>query len=350
MNTSMPDRESMYKALLNKDSHFEGIFYFGVKTTGIFCRPTCRARKPRLKNIEFFRSPSDAIEKGYRPCKICYPLGSNGKLSIWIEQLIEQIRQNPEIRISDQYLKKQGIDPVRVRRWFKKNYGVTFQSYLRTLKMSSAYNKIKNGNTVIKTAFDSGYKSLSGFTESFRKAAGFSPIKSRQKNLVEITRIETPLGEMLAGSTDNGICLFEFIDGEINRSQINRLRKIFNAELIPGTNAHFDQLKSELKEYFNGYRKVFTVPLIIKGTPFQENVWKALLQIPYGQTRSYLEQAEMIGNSGAVRAVANANGRNRISIIVPCHRVIGSNGKLTGYGGGLWRKKYLLNLEGGKFS
>lgn len=164
--------------------------------------------------------------------------------------------------------------------------------------------------------------------------------------MITITRIPTPLGPMLAGATEKGICLFEFADRRMLETQLSRIRKIFKAELISGSNRHFDVLNEQMEEYFAGKRKKFTFPLVIDGTPFQEKVWKALLKISYGETRSYLDQAKMIGNPKAVRAVANANGDNRIAIIIPCHRVIGSNGKLVGYGGGLWRKKYLLNLEG----
>lgn len=347
---ALPDERTMYNALLEKDSHFEGIFFVGVKTTGIFCRPTCRARKPKLKNIEFFASTKEALLNGYRPCKICNPLGNNGDSPKWLRPLLEAIHKNPELRLRDADLRQRGIDPARVRRWFKKNYAISFQAYMRTLKISSAFSKIKNGDNVTGVAFDSGYESLSGFTESFKKATGFSPIHSRRKNLVTITRIPTPLGPMLAGATHKGICLFEFTDRRMLNTQLGRIRKIFDAEIIPGSSPHFDQLNQEIAEYFEGKRERFTVPLVIDGTPFQEKVWKALRKIPYGETRSYKDQAVMIGHPKAVRAVANANGDNRIAIIIPCHRVIGADGKLVGYGGGLWRKKYLLKLEGANVS
>ncbi len=345
MNASLPDKKTMYNALLEKDSHFDGIFFVGVKTTGIFCRPTCTARKPKLKNIEFFSSTKEALLNGYRPCKLCSPMGRNGDWPKWLKPVLEEISNNPEIRLKDADLRNWGIDPVRVRRWFKKNHGMTFQSYQRALRISNAFGRIKYGEKVIEAAYESGYESLSGFTDSFKKATGFSPIKSREKNMITITRILTPIGPMLAGATEKGICLFEFIDRRMLETQLSRIRKIFKAELISGSNKHFDILYEQIEEYFAGRRKEFTFPLVIDGTPFQEKVWKALLKIPYAETRSYKDQAVMIGSPKAVRAVANANGDNRIAIIIPCHRVIGANGKLVGYGGGLWRKKYLLNLE-----
>ncbi len=153
---------------------------------------------------------------------------------------------------------------------------------------------------------------------------------------------------MLAGGTDEGICLFEFADRRMLETQIERVGRLLGAQCVPGPCRHFDALSRQIGEYFAGKRREFDLPLVTTGTPFQEKVWAGLRTIPYGATRSYGEQAAAIGMPSAVRAVARANGDNRIAIIIPCHRVIGANGKLTGYGGGLWRKKFLLDLEVGK--
>jgi AraC family transcriptional regulator of adaptative response/methylated-DNA-[protein]-cysteine methyltransferase len=155
----------------------------------------------------------------------------------------------------------------------------------------------------------------------------------------------TPLGPMLAGASEKGICLLEFVDRRMLETQLRRLERLMNADILPGTDKYFKELFTQISEYFEGQRKTFTLSLDIRGTPFQEKAWAALQEIPYGETRSYADQAKAVGNPAAVRAVAKANGDNRISIIIPCHRVIGSDGKLTGYGGGLWRKQYLLDLE-----
>lgn len=345
MNHTMPDKQTMYKALVKKDSNFEGIFFVAVKTTGVFCRPTCRARKPKKENVEFFSSSQEALLNGFRPCRICHPLEYHGEFPDWLKPLIYEIKKNPEIRLKDKDLKVRGIDPNRVRRWFEKHHQMTFQTYLRTLRISSAFSKIKSGEKVIEAAFDSGYESLSGFTDYFKKSTGFSPVKSRHNQIITITKILTPLGPMIAGATDKGVYLLEFIDRRMLDTQINRLKKLLKTEFLPGPNKHLVKLGKEISEYFEGKRKRFSVPLILTGTPFQKKAWQILANIPYGATRSYKEQAKILGNAKAVRAVARANGDNKIAIIIPCHRVIGSNGKLTGYGGGLWRKKYLLNLE-----
>jgi AraC family transcriptional regulator, regulatory protein of adaptative response / methylated-DNA-[protein]-cysteine methyltransferase len=163
--------------------------------------------------------------------------------------------------------------------------------------------------------------------------------------MITTTEIETELGTMIAGAVEEGICLLEFGDRRSLNREYKELSGHFKTSVQEGENRHFAGLKKELKEYFEGIRTEFSVPLVTPGTSFQKDVWKELLKIPYGTTRSYLEQSIALGKPESIRAVANANGMNRISIIIPCHRVIGSDGKLTGYGGGLKRKKWLLDHE-----
>jgi len=345
MNLSMPDRSIMSRAFYNKDSNFEGLFYVGVKTTGIFCRPSCPARRPRKENIEFFYSTRDALLQGFRPCKVCHPLSKMGDTPEWLQPLLDEIHEHPDVRLKDSDLRRRSLEPNRVRRWFKKHHGITFQAFLRAQKISRAFGQIRYGDKVVEAAYDSGYESLSGFTESFKKSTGFSPVRSPQKQLIMVTRITTPLGPMLAAASDKGICLLEFTDRRMLERQLKKLKADLKAELLPGNSRYFDQLNQQLNEYFAGRRKEFDLPLVLTGTPFQKKVWKELQEIPYGTTRSYGEQAARLGQKEAVRAVAKANGDNKIAIIFPCHRVIGSDGKLVGYGGGLWRKQYLLNLE-----
>ena len=269
----------------------------------------------------------------------------DGETPDWLKPLLEEIEQNPGIRLKDQDLRDRKMNPNRVRRWFKKYHDMTFQAYLRLLRIGQSFGRIKHGEKVIDAAFDSGYDSLSGFTESFKNAIGHSPKNTEGKTVIKLTRILTPLGPMLAGAIERGICLLEFVDRRMLETQIKRLKKHLNAVLLPGTSKHFTILNTELQEYFEGTRKNFNVPLILLGTEFQQQVWRALMEIPYGERRSYKQQAESIRRPRAVRAVARANGDNSIAIIIPCHRVVGSDGKLVGYGGGIQRKEYLLNLE-----
>lgn len=345
MNSAQSQTDVFYSALSRRDSTFEGIFVVAVMTTGIFCRPTCSARMPKRENVEFFPSAREALLHGYRPCKICKPMEHAGTPPEWLRPLLEEIDSGSIIKFKDSHLRERGLDPNRVRYWFKKQHGMTFHAYLRALRIGQAFGRIKKGEKVAKTAFESGYGSLSGFAESFKKTADFSPGKSGNSQLVATTRIITPLGPMLAGATEVGVCLLEFVDRRMLEIQIAKLSKLLNAKFIPGSSKYLEEAHRQLNEYFSGKRKVFSVPLVLVGTPFQKKVWKELQSILYGSTRSYKEQAEIIGVPNAVRAVAKANGDNNISIIIPCHRVVGSRGELTGYGGGLWRKRFLLNHE-----
>ncbi|TAE48156.1 MAG: methylated-DNA--[protein]-cysteine S-methyltransferase [Bacteroidetes bacterium] len=337
--------EIMYQAIIEKDACFEGVFFTAVKTTGIFCRPTCSARKPKFENVEFFTTTKECILKGYRPCKVCNPLENVHKTPDLYQTVIDELSQNPSLKFKDYDLKKRGIEPSQIRRWFLKNHGITFHAYQRMFRINSAFKKIQGGESVTQTAFDLGFESLSGFGESFKNIFGVSPKSGKQKNIVDLKRLETPLGTMLACASKQGICLLEFTDRKMLETELKSIARLLNAVIIQGSNKYFDLLEIQLSEYFDGKRADFSVPLHTPGTDFQNRVWEALRHIPYGQTKSYKEQAIAIGRPESIRAVGNANGMNRISILIPCHRVIGSDGQLTGYGGGLWRKKYLLELE-----
>lgn len=337
--------ETYYKALLERNQQFVGIFFVGVKTTSVFCIATCRARKPKLENVEFFTTFKEALNNGYRPCKICKPTENANKAPKQVELAIQLVKENPKEKITDYQLRKKGISPEVVRRWFNKNYGMTFQAYQRMYRINNAYQELKKGKNATHTAFDSGYESLSGFGYTFKKMIGKSPKNSNEKNIILINRFTTPLGAMFVCATENGICLLEFVDRRMLETEFKDLQKRLNAKILTGENEHIIQAKKEITEYFKGTRKVFSVKLETPGTEFQKNVWNCLQEIEYGTTTTYQEQAEKINNPKAVRAVASANGYNRVSIIIPCHRVIGKNGNLTGYGGGIERKKWLLAHE-----
>ena len=335
----------MYQASFNKNPDFEGVFWMGVKTTGIFCRPTCTARKPKSENVEFFQNTKDAILKGYRPCKVCKPLENPNETPEYIQKILEELRENPALKFKDFDLVQRGVEPATVRRWFQKNHGMTFQAFQRMFRLNTAFKKIQQGENIMETAYDSGFESLSGFNESFKTIFGVSPKNSKTQKIIDLKRIETPIGTMYAAATAEGICMLEFTDRKMLETEFKDLAKSLNAIIIQGENPHFITLEKELAEYFLGKRTEFTVPLSPVGTDFQKSVWKVLMKIPYGETWNYKKQSEVFGDAKKVRAVANANGMNKISILIPCHRVIGSNGTLTGYGGGIWRKQKLLELE-----
>jgi AraC family transcriptional regulator of adaptative response/methylated-DNA-[protein]-cysteine methyltransferase len=223
---------------------------------------------------------------------------------------------------------------------------MTFHAYSRARRLGAAIGQIQTGDKVIEAAFDSGYDSLSGFNEALRRLTGTSPTGADASRIITVNRIPTPLGPMLAGATEDALCLLEFVDRRMLETQLRRLSRLLGGPFVPGTHPILSAVAEELGAYFEGRLSRFTVPLLVSGTAFQETVWKALLAIPFGETRSYGELAAAIGQPHAVRAVGKANGDNRIAVIIPCHRVIGADGKLTGYGGGLWRKQRLLEVEG----
>jgi AraC family transcriptional regulator of adaptative response/methylated-DNA-[protein]-cysteine methyltransferase len=345
---SLPPNEEMVRAYQASDASYDGIFFLGVRTTGIFCRPSCTARKPFPQNVEFFATAQEAEFAGYRPCKRCHPLEISGQLPEWADALLHDLELNPPLRLKDEDLRARGLDPASVRRLFLKRYGQTFHAYTRAKRLGKAFEAIKEGAELDDVALGYGYESHSGFREAFSRLFGQAPGKSRTGECILVSWLETPIGPIVAGATSDGICLLEFTDRKILEAQFSTLQKEFGCAIVPGENEHLVQLEAELKQYFTGERQNFDVPVVYPGTKFQERVWNGLRQIPYGETRSYQELADYIGAVNGQRAVGHANGLNRIAIVIPCHRVVNKDGQLGGYGGGLWRKQLLLNLEHGE--
>lgn len=337
--------KTYYQALLNREPNYIGIFYVGVKTTSVFCIATCRARKPKFENVEFYTTFKEALDAGYRPCKVCKPTENANEAPKQVVLAMEMVRNNPKEKISDHQLRQLQISPELVRRWFKVNYGMTFQAYQRMYRINNAFQELKSGKKAIDTALDTGYESLSGFGYTYKKFVGKSPIQSTENKVILINRLTTPLGPMFISATDEGVCLLEFVDRRMLETEFKDLQRLLKAKIIAGENCHIKQAKKEIDEYFKGIRKHFDVKLHTPGTEFQKSVWQHLKKVPYGELSTYQQQAEKINNPKAVRAVASANGFNRVSIIIPCHRVIGKDGKLTGYGGGLERKRWLIEHE-----
>jgi AraC family transcriptional regulator, regulatory protein of adaptative response / methylated-DNA-[protein]-cysteine methyltransferase len=342
----LPSADEMYAALLARDAGYDGIFLVGVRSTGIFCRPTCPARKPMRRNVEFYSSTDEALAHGFRPCKRCHPMRVAGETPPAIQQLLDELAADPSLRLRDANLEARGLQPATVRRWFKRHHRMTFHAYQRASRLAHALGSLAQGQAVTDAALDSGFDSLSGFQEAVRRITGRAASASRGAMLVHLSRVLTPLGPMLSGATQAGLVILEFTDRRMLETQLQRLARKLDCVFIPGQNEVSRQLEQELAAYFEGRLQAFSVPLKPAGTEFQRAAWRVLESIPYGETRSYGEQARLLGRPSAVRAVARANGDNPIAIVVPCHRVIGADGTLTGYGGGLWRKRWLLHHEG----
>jgi AraC family transcriptional regulator of adaptative response/methylated-DNA-[protein]-cysteine methyltransferase len=336
----------MYEALLRRDSSYEGVFFVAVKTTGIFCRPTCSARKPNRDNVQFFGQARDALASGYRPCRRCHPLDAPEEMPQWCRRVIEEVERHPDRRWRDADLREMGVAPEKIRRWFQTHHNMTFQAYVRARRMTQAMGQIQSGDSVTMAAAQSGYESLSGFRDAFRKWSGASPSSTPGGcSPLFANRILTELGPMFCVVGDDGLHLLEFADRRMLETQIKRLVRRSKRPLSTGDHPCMARVREQIEGYFAGNLQTFDLPLVMHGTDFQKRVWSELLKIPYGQTRSYESIARHIGQPGGSRAVGRANGDNAIAIVVPCHRVVRADGTLCGYGGGLWRKARLLELE-----
>ena len=345
MIKTLPSAREMQRAVLAGDGSYDGLFFVCVKTTRIFCKPSCPARKPKPINMEYQASVRNCLLHGFRPCKRCRPPATNGETPPWLDDLLARVERDPAGRLTDQNLREMSVNPHRARRYFQRSFGMTFQAYHRSRRMGLALQELRAGRDPLTVALDHGYDSDSGFREAFAKTFGTTPGQTGDVVTIKTTTIESPLGPLVAGATEEGVCLLEFADRRAFAKQIETLKRRTGGSMVPGTCDHLEQLGRELEEYFRGEREGFSVAITAPGTDFQRRVWSQLRRIPYGQTTSYERLANAIGRPGAQRAVGRANGDNRIAILIPCHRVVRSDGTLCGYGGGLWRKQFLLDLE-----
>lgn len=335
-----------YQALLDKNSEFEGVFYVGVKTTGIFCRPTCPAKKPKFENCEFHKTAQEALLASFRPCLRCQPLSNPNQVSDLVRKLVEAVELDPTKRWSNRDFDKLSVNASTARRQFQKRFGMTFVQYARARRMGIATKQIREGSAVFEAQMKTGYQSSSGFRDAFSKVMGAAPtILNAGQKILTTAWIDTKLGPMLAIADDEQLYLFEFISRRGLEREIEKIRSSGNVVIVPGRTPPINSIEKEITSYFEGTLKSFKTPIFLKGSEFQKSVWKELQKIPYGLTRSYSDQAESLGRPTATRAVANANGANQLAIIVPCHRIVRNNGDLGGYGGGLERKRWLLDHE-----
>jgi AraC family transcriptional regulator of adaptative response/methylated-DNA-[protein]-cysteine methyltransferase len=335
------NKKEYYQALLDKNAQYEGVFFVGVKTTGVFCRSSCPARKPKFENCEFFKTAQDALLASFRPCKRCRPLSHPNHVSKLVQTLVEAVEELPEKRWTNWDFQELSVDAATARRQFKKRFGMTFVEYARARRMGLAMKQIRAGATVIEAQLSAG-------RDAFSRIMGAAPTKFRQTNILKASWVDTPLGPMIAIADEKTLHLLEFVDRRGLEREIERLRRRTKSAIIPGTTQPIISIENELKQYFDGNLKKFKTPIICLGSFFQKHVWEELQKIPPGETRSYSDIACAIGKPTACRAVAGANGANQLAIIIPCHRVINTNGELGGYGGGISRKNWLLNHEKAK--
>jgi AraC family transcriptional regulator of adaptative response/methylated-DNA-[protein]-cysteine methyltransferase len=342
---TLPDDKTLYGALLERDPSFDGRAYVGVSSTGIFCRLTCPARKPKFENCQFFDTVPKCVEAGFRPCKRCKPLGAEADSEPAIQELLTALEANPEYRWYEEDITARGYDPSTIRRLFKRHFGTTFLAMARQARLRASLTTLNEGGRVIDAQLDAGFSSASAFRTAFAKLLGVAPANLAKDAMLKADWIKTPLGDMVAVSDKNCLHLLEFSDRKALPAELKKLRDMVKGDIGLGRYGATDQVERELQLFFGGECERFETPLAMHGSDFTKSVWRALRDIPAGVTRSYSNLATQIGRPSATRAVARANGANQIAILIPCHRVIGADGSLTGYGGGLWRKQKLIEIE-----
>lgn len=345
MMFDLPETDTLYAALCNRDDTYEGRAWVGVTSTGIFCRLTCPARKPKPENCQWYDSVGACIEAGFRPCKRCHPLAPMAEAEPVIQTLLEALERRPSYRWSEGDIARMGLDASTARRAFKRHFGMTFLEMARQRRLREGFTTLAKGRPVIEAQLDSGFESPSAFRSAFAKLLGQNPSDFAADALLRADWIDTPLGPLVAVCDQHALHLLEFVDRKALPTSLKKLQTLSKGSLGFGRFEITDQVKSELAAFFSGNRDTFDVKLAYHGSPFTQEVWDELRTIPAGETRSYSDMANAIGRPSSVRAVARANGANQIALIVPCHRVIGADGSLTGYGGGLWRKQRLIELE-----
>jgi len=341
----LPDPDTLYEALLRRDDRYDGRAYVGVSSTGVFCRLTCPARKPKREHCAFFPTIAECLEAGYRACKRCHPMQPSASADPSIAVLLAALDAEPNRRWSESDIVALGYDLSTVRRSFKRQFGLTFLEMARHRRLREGFDMLARGRAVITAQHEAGFDSPSAFREAFARLLGCAPGALNPAAALRASWIATPLGDMLAVSSRTHLHLLEFIDRKGLPRELERLRADTPGGLGIGRFEPTEQAATELAEYFAGVRPRFDTPLALHGSAFSREVWHELRAIPAGETRSYLDIARRIGRPSATRAVARANGANQIALLIPCHRVIGADGSLTGYAGGLWRKQRLLEIE-----
>ncbi len=341
-----PDFDTLYAALLARDERYDGRVYVGVVSTGVFCRLTCPARKPRPEHCRFHASVAACLEAGFRACRRCHPLQAAALSDPVVVALLQALDEEPGRRWSEQRLARLGYELSTVRRSFKRHFGMTFLDMARQRRLREGFAALAGGGQVVAAQHQAGFESASAFRQAFAGLLGRAPATLRAEGLLRASWIPTPLGDMIAVCSRHDLHLLEFVDRKGLPGELKRLEVSVREGIGLGVLAPAEQAAQELEAYFQGRSGHFATPLAMTaGTAFARQVWEALRTIPPGETRSYGEIARQIGRPSAVRAVARANGANPIALMVPCHRVIGADGSLTGYSGGLWRKQRLIEIE-----
>jgi AraC family transcriptional regulator of adaptative response/methylated-DNA-[protein]-cysteine methyltransferase len=336
------DADTAWAAFMRRDRAWDGLVVGAVKTTGIYCKPSCPAKRPKREHVEFYATGQEARTAGFRACLRCKPdeVGRDREAIAAAVKLIEQAEEAPSLAAIAEAV---GYAPHHFQRIFKRDLGVSPAEYARALRNRRAEAALKQNGRVTDAVYDAGYSSPSGFYSDAKERLGMTPSAWRdggRGETIRWTHFDSPLGEMFIAATSKGICRLTFDDSE------DSLRRLFPKATIVEDDGALRELVEGALQAIERPLAAPDLPIDVAGTAFQEAVWRELRRIPPGETRSYAEIAAAIGHPKAVRAVGTANGDNHVVVLIPCHRVIRSDGSLGGYGGGLDRKRKLLAAEG----
>ncbi|CAB3752394.1 bifunctional DNA-binding transcriptional regulator/O6-methylguanine-DNA methyltransferase Ada [Paraburkholderia humisilvae] len=346
MKTAYSTDSDRWAAVARHDAQADGAFFYAVKTTGVFCRPSCASRQPRRENVEFFATPDDARAAGYRDCKRCQPGGLPREMEI-VNRACAVLDADPQQRLTLAQLSDAvHVSAFHLQRLFKRVVGVSPRQYQAAQRGAALRDALQRGANVTRATVDAGFGSPSRMYDTAPAELGMAPSAYRRKGaglVVHYTGAFTALGVVLVAATGRGICKIAFGDDEAEL--VAGLRDEFaNAELVEDA-AKLAPFVAQIDAYLSGSRQRIDLPLDIAPTAFQQRVWDALRRIPYGETRSYAEIAEAVGSPQAVRAVAGACASNPVALAIPCHRVLHKDGSLSGYRWGAQRKAALLDAE-----
>jgi AraC family transcriptional regulator of adaptative response/methylated-DNA-[protein]-cysteine methyltransferase len=336
------DPDTAWAAFMRRDRSWDGRVFGAVTTTGIYCKPSCPARRPKREHVIFYSTPEEARAAGYRSCLRCKPdeVGRDREAVAKAVKLIEQAEEAPSLA---EVAEAVGYAPHHFQRIFKRDLGISPAEYARALRNRRTEQALKANGRVTDAVYDAGYQSPSGFYNDAKERLGMTPSAWRnggRGETIRWTTFDSPLGQMLIAATSKGICRLTFDDSEAS------LRRLFPHATIVRDEGGLKELVEGALRAIERPLAMPDLPIDVAGTAFQEAVWRELRKIPAGETRSYAEIAAAIGHPKAVRAVGSANGDNHVCVLIPCHRVIRSDGSLGGYGGGIERKKKLLAAEG----
>ncbi|HKC03672.1 MAG TPA: methylated-DNA--[protein]-cysteine S-methyltransferase [Sphingomicrobium sp.] len=340
-NVARLDADTAWAAFMRRDRGWDGRIIGAVKTTGIYCKPSCPAKRPKRENVEFYASAEEARAAGFRPCLRCKPdeVGRDREAVARAVKLIERAEEAPNLQeLADAV----GYAPHHFQRLFKRDLGVSPAEYARALRNRRAETALKANGRVTDAIYDAGYSGPSGFYSDAKERLGMTPSAWRdggRGETIRWTTFDSPIGPMLIAATAKGICRLTFDDSEAS------LKRLFPRATVIKDDGGLKELVEGALTAIEHPAAAPELPIDVAGTAFQEKVWRELRKIPLGETRSYAEIAAAIGAPKAVRAVGTANGDNHVAVLIPCHRVIRSDGTLGGYAGGLDRKRQLLDAE-----